>query len=53
MLSRYNTVLMIQMKGFRLKNTANLHPSQRKHTVEFILARLDWCRVHESVIELK
>lgn len=34
------------------KNTANLHPSQREHTVEFILARLDRCCVHECVIKL-
>lgn len=53
MLRKYDTMLMIQMKGLRLKNTANLHPSQREHAVEFILARLDWCRVHESIIELK
>lgn len=44
-------------EGLDLKNkqtnTANLHPSQREHTVEFILARLDRCCVHECVIKLE
>lgn len=30
----------------------DLHPSQRENTVEFILSRLDWSGVHQSVVEL-
>lgn len=31
----------------------DLHPSQRENTVELELSRLDWSRVHQSVVELK
>lgn len=37
----------MRVKGF------NLHASQREHAVEFILAGLDRCGVHECIIELK
>lgn len=32
---------------------SDLHSSQRENTVEFVLARLDWGGVHESIVELE